>query len=104
MNYHTELRPAGFNLPDRAFVVSDIAVPCRCCGGPTDVVWQASQLPGMQGYWLVTCKAKPGACQLAGHTRSSHEYGTFDLSKYDGATEKPGWTMPDLPAPKEVQA
>lgn len=103
-HYHTELRPAGYHLPDREFIVSDIAVPCRCCGGPTDVVWQGAPLPGVEPYWLVTCKAAPGACKLAGHTRSSREYAAFNLADYDGARELPGWSMPKLPAPEEVQA
>jgi hypothetical protein len=99
MTYHVELRSGGVGLPEREFIVSDVRVPCRCCGGPTDVVFQAALMPGLSAYWLITCLAPLETCALAGMTRSDRDYATFSLGEYK-ARALPGWRMPALPLPQ----
>jgi hypothetical protein len=100
--YHTELRPGGHNRPDREIIVSDIVVPCRCCGAPCEVIWQEPLLPHLGGYWLITCVQPRTACAMGTATLSSRSYPTVEMSDY-AARELAGWTMPDLPTP-EVQS
>ena len=97
--YHIELRPGGLNRAPREIIVSDIAVPCRCCGCPCEVVWQEPMLPHLGGYWLITCTQPRTVCAMGTATLSSRSYREFDMADY-AARELPGWTMPDLPTPE----
>lgn len=97
--YHVEQRPAGANRPDKDFCVSDVPVPCRCCGGETDVVWQKPIFAGRSGYWLITCKADADDCALSGMTFDVPHYAMIDLTEYE-TSEREGWAMPELDAPE----
>jgi hypothetical protein len=57
-------------------------VLCRCCNELVKVDWQPSIVPGKPGYWLYTCLAPKGECDLAEHTFSSRSYENMDLTPY----------------------
>lgn len=53
---------------------------CRVCGVPMATAWQAFDLPGLTGFYLVTCVNR--GCRCCGFTFSVRSYATLDLTPY----------------------